>query len=163
MVEPPGKHFFPLSCQHLHRCPIGRLRRAQCVADPAGALTDHQLRAHASRKRSSIPVNALAQVPSASGNPPTHPSATAPSDAALPTFPLARAPIPHRRIDHPGPHQRPISRRLRGHRRHPAFRQLEHQPPRPPRRARPTQLQQRRLHRRRHLMRTTRRPMRPIH
>jgi class 3 adenylate cyclase len=83
--------------------------------------------------------------------------------AALPAFPLARAPIPQTGIDHPGPHQGPIRRRLRGHRPHPAFGQLEHQPPRPPIRPRPAQLQQRGLHRRRHLMRTRHRPMRPIH
>ena len=40
--------------------------------------------------------------------------------------------------------------------------QLEHQPPRPPPRMRPPHLGQRHLHRRRHLMRTRPRPVRPV-
>jgi hypothetical protein len=51
--------------------------------------------------------------------------------AAFPAFPLARASISQLRVNHRRPHQGPIGRRLRRQRRHPAFGQLEHQPPRP--------------------------------
>lgn len=81
---------------------------------------------------------------------------------AFPAFPLPGTPIPSGRVDHRCPHQSPIHRRLRGHRRHLALGQFEHQPPRTPIRPRPPQLQHRRLHLGRHLMRTTLGPMRPI-
>lgn len=73
------------------------------------------------REWSSIPVSALAWVPSASANPPTtsichklH------RRTPLQAFPPTRAPIAIGRINHHRPHQGPIDRRLRDHRQHPA-------------------------------------------
>ena len=73
---------------------------------------------------------------------------------AFPAPPLAVPPPAGVRIDQTQPHQRPVHRRLRRHRRHLLPGQLEHQTTRPPRRMRPPQLGHRHLHRRRHLMRT---------
>ena len=107
-------------------------RRTQPVADRPGALLNHQPGNTHIREWSSIPVSALALLPSASGKPPTtsicHNSIGAPRSQRF-HFRDRRS---RRRIDHPRPHQRPIHRRFRRNRPYPRRPKFEHQPPRTP-------------------------------
>jgi len=80
--------------------------------------------------------------------------------APFPPPPRLLTPTAPARLDHSGPGQAPVDRRLRH--RHPPACQLDADPPRPPARVRAAHLQHPRRELRRHLMRTPDRPVRPV-
>ena len=114
------------------------------------------------REWSSIPVSAFAVVPSAIGTRPPRPSATARWAPTLPAIPCLVPPSPDSRVDHPEPDQTAVDRRLRGRRVGPQPQQLEPDPPRPPVRAGPAQLEHPSLQLRGQLVGARGRPVRPV-
>ncbi len=169
--------------EHLHRRgeePVGEhlavvgqdlLRHTVDSIAPASAAHTDRVRSPAHQPRADTvpgmiidPGHALAsELPSASRNPPTtsicHSSIGRPRSQRFhppsPTSPLLG-------LTQSRPDQTPVHRGLARSPTRPA-RDLERDPPRTPPRMHPPQLQHRRLHHGRHLMRTRHRPMRAIH
>jgi hypothetical protein len=115
------------------------------------------------REWSSTPVSALAAVPSASRKPPTTSICqSSMGSAALPALPGLLATVTCHRLDHPGPDQAAVHRRLRRRRLHLSPEQFEHQASGAPVPMRPPQLEHQRLDGGRHLVWAGDRLVRPI-
>jgi hypothetical protein len=162
MPEPAGEHLAVVG-QDLLRHPVPAHRRGQPVTDGLGPLPRHQPCADTEPGVIIQPGQCLGRGPVGQADP-AH-EVHLPQlhrRAALPALPRLPPPAVATGLDQTGPGQRPIHTGHTRHRRHPAAVQLDHDPPRPPRRMQPPQLEHRRLDQRRHLMRTRPRPVRPI-
>ena len=160
--EPAGEHLAVVS-EDLLRDTVSAQRLSQPVADLLRRLAGHQVRAHA-EPRVIIDAGQCLGAGAVGEREPAH-DVHLPQlhrRTAFPAFPLAIARTPRRRVDQVQPNQRPVGRRLRHRRSDTTLAQLKTQPARTPRRMRQPQLHQRHLDRRRHLMRTRPRPMRPV-
>src|SRR6201985_3343835 len=107
VVEPAGEHLAVIG-QDLFGGPISDQRATQPVAHRTSALAGHQSRTDTHPRviinsRQCFSASAISKRESAHDVhlPQLH------RRPAFPPFPLARTPIPQRRVDHRGPHQRP--------------------------------------------------------
>ncbi len=162
LVEPAGEHLAVVGQDLAGDTPPAH-RQRQPVTHLARRLTRHQPRRHTEPGVIIDPGERLGLRAVRQHEPADH--VHLPQLHRRATFPPLPLTVPRPTrvgIDQVQPHQRPIHPRLRRHRLHTTLGELEHQPPRTPRRMRPAQLRQRHLDLGRHLMRTRPRPMRPI-